>query len=123
MKYLLFIFAALLVLNTTQALAANLICIDNFTKEFPGTLFVVTKSNDIKNVYYAENSVKKQQPHYIQVQSFLADSGNKYARGGGSYQLAVQTPQGLLQGKLTVNTAGDEMKFHTNEGSFILSCE
>ncbi|NUN06275.1 MAG: hypothetical protein HUU57_10990 [Bdellovibrio sp.] len=123
MKHLLFIFAALLVLNTTQALAANLICVDNFTKEFPGTLFVVTEDKTLKNIYHAEKISVGQSPRYIQVQGLTADPANIYSRDGGIYAMKILTSQGLLVGKLSVNSLGDELTFKTSESEFILSCQ
>ncbi len=123
MKYLMSILILLLILNTQQVFAAQLVCVDNYTKTFPGTLYVVTEDNALKNVYYAEKTSFGQTSRYVQVQGLSADPANKYIRGGGIYAMKVQTSQGLLAGKLSVNSFGDELTFKTSEGEFILSCQ
>ena len=123
MKYLIAVLAALLFLNTTQAFAAGMYCRDNYTKEFPGTLYVVSENNALKSVYYADKVAKNTQPRYQQVQALVAASANKFIKGGGIYQIEIQTAQGLIAGKLSVNSFGDELTLETSAGEFVLSCQ
>lgn len=121
MKFLVATLLTLMAFQTqASSFAHNRLCTDQFAKQFPWTLLMSVENSQVTRVLFAEKDAAK--PVFNQIKSLIPDARNPLSTGSTKYQIAIETIQGTVSGKMDVSAQG-VVNIWMGEEQYLLFCE